>query len=127
MCELSTCLPTPEEARSLIAAGLGHRLARYEWREPVPHAIGPAPAGNEGATLPSTRFGPCTFFRDKRCELHALGLKPYEGRIAHHTRSWVAVRTTALRRWNGMRYKSVAAALDRALESGAVKNGALSE
>lgn len=122
MCQLSTCLPTPDEARSLISAGFASRLARYEWNEPVPHVIGPAPAGMEGRTLQSTRLGPCTFLRDNRCELHPLGLKPYEGRIAHHTRSWVAVRTVVLRRWNGMRYKSVLAALDKAVSKESREN-----
>jgi hypothetical protein len=115
MCQHATCLPTPEEARKLIAAGFADRLARYEWNTPAPRAIGPAPAGLEGKTLQTTNLGRCTFFKNDRCELHTLGLKPLEGRIAHHSRPWVAVRTEALRTWGGKRYQSVSAALDKAV------------
>jgi len=114
MCRHSTCLPTPAEARILIRRGYGPRLARYEWThtDVLPNAIGPAPKEHEGKTLNSTLSGRCTFLTDDdRCELHALGLKPLEGRLALHDRSWIAVRREVLQHWKGKRYESVACGL----------------
>jgi hypothetical protein len=100
MCERSACLPTPREAAMLIDRGYGARLARY-----AAHiaCVGPAPQGSEGKTVHSTN-GRCTFFDGVRCELHALGLKPLEGRIAHHDRDWRVTRSTVLRHWRPADY-----------------------
>ncbi len=116
MCRHSACLPTPDEARTLIKAGYGPRLARYEWTTDIPNAIGPALKGFEGHILHLTKGGPCTFhLEDGRCELHALGLKPLEGRLAHHDRNWMAVRAQVLKTWLGKRYESVRKRLSVAL------------
>lgn len=116
MCAHSTCLPTPAEARELIRRGYGPRLATYAFggvgsgRE----YVGPAPAGKEGArALLSTRQGACTFYREGLCELHAVSLKPLEGRIAHHSRHWLPVRAEVQATWRGRQFDSVVAALNR--------------
>jgi hypothetical protein len=115
MCEDSTCMPTPDEARALIRAGYGARLATYQV-QPDPERfawVGPAPAGSEGARgLPDSKRG-CTFHVGGRCELHNLGLKPWEGRMAHHSRAWQPIRLAAMRSWRGKQFVSVLATLDR--------------
>ena len=98
MCETSTCLPTPQEAAALQAR-FPERMAEYVFSRTV---IAPAPAGREGQGLPlcSTNLGRCTFRSAEGCELHALGLKPMEGRLAHHDRNTDAVRMSVLAHWN---------------------------
>lgn len=100
MCAHSTCMPTPAGAQALIAAGFGARLARYEPKGSQVHGfVGPAPAGKEGQILPTTNQGACTFFREGRCQLHGLGLKPEEGQLAHHARDWREVRKAVYLTW----------------------------
>lgn len=83
MCE-RPCWPTPEEAFALIEAGLGPRLMQDEW-VPAPQLLCPALIGHEGGYAPFIPYGKCTFqTADGLCELHNLGLKPFEGRMAHH-------------------------------------------
>lgn len=84
------CWGTPEDAKRLIDAGYGHRLTRDFWgsREDGvnvdTHILCPALKGYEGTKAP---FFPrseegCTFWKDGLCELHDLGLKPIEGKLA---------------------------------------------
>jgi hypothetical protein len=51
---------------------------------PNVYIISPASRGCAGSDAPSWPGGTCVLFRDGLCELHSLGLKPIEGRIAHH-------------------------------------------
>lgn len=106
----------------MILAGYGARLATYRF-EPDPAAlacVGPAPAGKEGARdLATSRTNAgCTFFDGKHCTLHNLGLKPLEGRLAHHTRAWVGVRLEVLKHWRGRRFESVVTMLDKDAKHG---------
>lgn len=116
MCAHSTCLPTPDEARALIRAGHAGKLAVYRFNGPDDaHAyIAPAIVGRESEVLPRTNLGPCVFFAGGLCELHDAGLKPLEGRLAHHTRDWKAVRIEVMKTWRGKRFASVCAQLERA-------------
>jgi hypothetical protein len=116
MCQHSTCLPTPEGARALIRAGHGARLATYLLATDagLRRFVGPAPAGLEGAAdVPNTR-GRCTFATDAGCELHASGLKPLEGQLAHHSRPWLPIRMQVGGEWRGRQFESVSAMLRRA-------------
>lgn len=118
MCANSTCMPTPSEARSLIRAGYAHRMATYRFL-PDPErmaVVGPAPKGKEGArNLLMTRTGlNCSFFDGRHCELHDIGLKPMEGRLAHHTRPWQPIRLHTLAHWKGRQFQSVETMLERA-------------
>lgn len=109
-------MPTPDEARDLIRAGYGERLAtyRFEWRGQVFRLVGPAPAGHEGSRdRPDTLVGPCTFLRNGKCELHEPGLKPSEGRLASHDRDPFPIRLSVANTWTGKRIDSVLAALER--------------
>lgn len=75
-------MPLPEEARALIAAGLGPRLM-YRMHYGM---ITPARKGCEGTVYhdqPERRE--CTFLDAAgRCELHDRGLKPFTGRMTDH-------------------------------------------
>lgn len=115
MCAGSTCLPTPAEARALIQAGYGPRLATFKFspHEDKLRFVGPAPKGGEGARDVNNSRCACTFFDGKDCELHALGLKPLEGRLAHHTRDWLEVREHVASTWRGKQFHSVTAALNK--------------
>jgi hypothetical protein len=120
MCASSTCMPTPEEAKCLMRAGLAGRLASYRWRYPSGReirSVGPAPAGLEGARdLVSTRIGACTFHQRGLCELHGLGLKPSEGRLAHHTRPFRPIRVLVESKWSNKQFQSVLRHMDRRVE-----------
>jgi hypothetical protein len=72
--------------RKLIEAGYSKRLMLDDWPgDPV--ILKPAMKGSEGERAPwevRTLRG-CTFWKEGKCELHVLGLKPTQGRLAHHT------------------------------------------
>ena len=67
------CIPTPNEARNLIQYGYGDRLRIEKWY------IGD---GKYVTTVLPRSYMFCTFQKmpSMHCELHALGLKPWEGR-----------------------------------------------
>ena len=80
MCK-TPCLGTPDDILKLIEAGYADRLAPTEW------AYGLL-VGTHTTTIMMMQpklasNGYCTFYKDGLCELHDLGLKPTEGRLAH--------------------------------------------
>lgn len=100
------CWPIPAEVQPLIDAGEGKRLM-LDWWEGDFHGgehdrvylVSPASPGCEGGTAPEMEFtdlfsvmlggstplhAGCVFDDGKGCVLHARGLKPLEGRAAHH-------------------------------------------
>lgn len=86
---LRPCWPTPDEAMALIDAGYAHRLMLDWWQDdnaPIAILCG-ALKGHEGQITPywPKSAGGCTFYVNGLCQLHNLGLKPLEGRVAHHT------------------------------------------
>ena len=85
MC-LRPCWASPEEAETLIDAGLGNRLMLDYWvRHPEDiMLLCPAIKGSEGRNAPFMPIGECTFFnKEGHCDLHDKKLKPIEGRIAN--------------------------------------------
>lgn len=89
MCYI-TCIGTPEETVKLIEAGLDSRLTlKHNYilygtdHERLIYFLCPAPKEQEGQVWRHNNY--CTFFQDGNCALHARGLKPVEGRVAHHT------------------------------------------
>ena len=91
MCERRPCWGTPEDIKKILDYGFGLRLMRDYWSGGVNTDVGsidiisPAIVGCEGGSAPSWPSGRCTFLTDEGlCELHDLGLKPIEGRAAHH-------------------------------------------
>ena len=76
------CLGTPDDILRLIGAGYGERLKMTYWC--VGMLLGKINYSIPMVQAIQTDKG-CTFFHDGRCELHAKGLKPTEGRLSHHT------------------------------------------
>lgn len=92
MCRRRPCWGTPEDIQRLIDAGFARSLMRDWWEGGVNteassiDVIAPAIVGYEGHSAPSWPDGACTFLTpDGLCSLHDRGLKPTEGRVAHHT------------------------------------------
>lgn len=86
------CWPTPEDAKRLIDSGYAEKLMLDKWiggfddsGEDV-FLLCPANPGYETSFAPITRLhSGCTFFDNGNCTLHDLGLKPTEGKAAHHS------------------------------------------
>jgi hypothetical protein len=102
------CWPTPPEVDKLIDAGFGPRLMEDYWSggfkahdNDVP-IICPANPGYEGERAGwDMRLGcvlqdPATGY----CALHDLGLKPLEGRVAHHDGNSEGVHEAVARTWD---------------------------
>jgi hypothetical protein len=71
---------------ALIEAGFGNRLM-YDDFPDGEDMLKPALKGHEGKKAPwetSSARG-CTFWKKGLCELHVLGLKPIQGKLAHHS------------------------------------------
>jgi|JI7StandDraft_1071085.scaffolds.fasta_scaffold18917_4 hypothetical protein len=79
------CSGTPEDMEKLIDRGFGNRLSYDDW-EPKPYILKPSLKGYEGKKQPwHTRSEEgCTFWKDGKCELHNLGLKPTQGKLERH-------------------------------------------
>ena len=90
MCRRRPCWPKPQEAQALIDKGFGARLMLDWWVGDGKdggniYLISPAIKGYEECRAPANPVGQCTFLKKNcLCELHSLGLKPFEGRVAHH-------------------------------------------
>ena len=99
-CKRRICWGTPDDAQRIIDAGLGHRLM-YDWWVGGHYEntdweaddfvyknidlLCPASVGREGDRAHSGIVPPdepCTFYSElDGCELHALGIKPTEGKL----------------------------------------------
>ena len=85
MCR-APCSGTPHDMELLIEAGYANRLMYDDWCDGE-RMLKPALKGYEGETAPfiiATKGG-CTFWKDNKCELHELKLKPLQGKLAHHS------------------------------------------
>jgi hypothetical protein len=88
------CWASPEDAIKLIELEYGPMLMndfwvgeRYDNDDEDIEILGPAVVGYEGKRANGfiTFSGPCVFLTSEgACELHSLGLKPLEGRLALH-------------------------------------------
>lgn len=84
MCR-APCCGTPEDMISLMHEGYASRLMLDDYPG-APDMIKPALKGFEGDTAPwevASEEG-CTFWSEGKCELHNLGLKPLQGKLALH-------------------------------------------
>jgi len=82
------CCGTPEDVEALMDAGYAHRLM-YDDFDSGESIIKPALKGFEAKRSPpetGSQKG-CTFWKNEKCELHSLGLKPSGGKLAHHDAS----------------------------------------
>ena len=98
------CWPTPEEAQAIIDKGFGERLMKDWW---VNHPddifiLAPAYPGYEDMGAPENLMfvKGCTFFKDGLCELHDLGLKPFEGRMATHEKAHEKLHKHVAMKWD---------------------------
>jgi hypothetical protein len=75
-----------KEIETLIKLGYANRLMLDDWPGDV-DILKPAMKGYESNTAPwEVRMEEgCTFWKEGKCELHNLGLKPMAGRYAHHS------------------------------------------
>lgn len=93
MCRNCPCIGTPEEIQAIIAAEYSNRLM-LDWKNPAGtmrerpitiEVIRPAIVGSENDRAPFWPQGACAFLdEENHCILHDPGLKPLEGRLAHH-------------------------------------------
>lgn len=80
MCRQTPCLGTPLDIHNLIEAGYGDRLSETVWVAGLRYGVPPV-------AMIQSEFdegrGCCTFLTDfGLCELHEIGLKPTEGKLA---------------------------------------------
>lgn len=87
------CWGTPEDIKAIIECDYGHRLMADYWEADGASnnkhidVLCPASLGSEGEDAPYFTAVGCTFQDENGlCELHDLGLKPTEGRLAFHDR-----------------------------------------
>lgn len=85
MCHVP-CTGTPDDIQNLIDAGYGDRLCCDDFPGDMEKFIKPALKGYEAKEPPfeTMTFEGCTFWKNGKCELHDKGLKPLQGKIAHH-------------------------------------------
>lgn len=87
MCH-APCCGSVEDFEKIIEAGYANRLM-FDDLPSTPAAgpfLKPALKGSEGKQAPwatSSEEG-CTFWKEGKCELHSLDLKPIQGRLAIH-------------------------------------------
>lgn len=85
MCH-APCCGTPEDMKKLMDAGYAKKLMLDD----LPGGedmLKPALKGYEGMKSPwdvASKSG-CTFWINGMCELHSSGLKPSQGKLAHHS------------------------------------------
>jgi hypothetical protein len=107
MCMTSPCFPTPQEVEVLIEEGFGDQLSPTKFINiqdgkvyNVIAPIGIQTAHNIGGI--NIMLPTCVFFKDKKCQLHNLCLKPLEGRLASHNNTEeqsLALRLKVLETW----------------------------
>lgn len=110
MCKSAPCWPTPAEARKLIKAGYGDKLMLENRRNLF--LLSPAMEYYEGKTAPLPFVeGRCVFLTTAgKCNLHKIGLKPVEGRLADCTNdAQDDLRTLVLKTWDNKTGQNLAA------------------
>lgn len=80
MCE-TPCLGTPQDIFAIIEAGYSDKVCYTEWAAGII-------LGFTNQIIPMVQVkeenGKCVFFQNGKCQIHDLGLKPTEGRLASH-------------------------------------------
>lgn len=118
------CWPVPSDVRALIEAGEGGKLMLDYWvgsftsDHDNTYIVCPANSGHEGTAAPeegsgfgfgfafmcSTGSSPlhkgCVFQKDGLCTLHDRGLKPAEGKAAHHALKRPDLHEDVARHWD---------------------------
>lgn len=101
MCKNTPCLPTPGEAVTLIKSGYKAQLA-------------PTTVIDRFSGLVNNVLAPiltpqgCSFLdQTGNCILHTKGLKPLEGRLAHHSIPNNGLQMYVARKWNTAKAQSL--------------------
>ena len=82
MCKTSPCLGTPADILNIIMAGHGKGLSRTSWATGVVVGVHDSVVD---MIQPRMEDHGCAFLDcNNLCTLHDLGLKPTEGKMAHH-------------------------------------------
>jgi hypothetical protein len=85
-----------KQAAGALAAGYGGRMMLEVSPERSLGVLSPAFRGCDGAfALQEFAHRGCTFFRDRKCELHGTGWQPIECRFCHHDRRGLGPRCHA--------------------------------
>lgn len=104
MCLSSPCFPTPEEVIRLQKLGFGSDLMFTMFMNPETFEIYSLVAPKSTEFMDGI-INQCTFHtKDGLCELHELGLKPTEGRLANHNQphsATVTLRVAICETWKG--------------------------
>lgn len=80
MCKTAPCIGTPQDMMNIIEAGFVDRVELVHMMAGVNYGLPPV-----DLIAPKFNNDRCTFLdANDRCELHALGLKPTEGKLANH-------------------------------------------
>ena len=115
MCKRA-CWPTPQEAARLLDAGYANKLMLDAWIGGFDndhkdcYLVCPATPGFGGRWAPGLgddfdwfgaglRGGCVMHGSDGLCELHDKGLKPFEGRVAHHSKDVPRLHEAVARTW----------------------------
>lgn len=87
MCH-APCFGTPSDMEALMDSGYGNQLM-FDGFLGGEDMLKPALRGYEGVNAPwqTASVEGCTFWKDGKCELHSLGLKPTLGKLAIHDQS----------------------------------------
>ena len=93
MCQRVPCLGTPHDILAVINAGYIDKVCFTEWAAGmflghITRPIDMVQIKSKGNGL----NGECVFYNDGKCELHESGLKPTEGKLAHHEVSAIELR-----------------------------------
>lgn len=106
MCHRKPCWPIPLEAKNLIDAGFANKLALDWWwsmKDDKDIALlSPAftPEFTEDPFKIPFGKGTCVFLNIDKCDLHNLGLKPFEGRIASCKEKHETLHKFVARTWD---------------------------
>jgi hypothetical protein len=100
LCKRVPCLGTPKEITAIIEAGFAdqNQLVVSSDNDPSLDFTVVKPRGNH-PTDPAK--GACVFYKNGKCILHSIGLKPVEGRVAIHDKDTPRLLYHHLKRaWN---------------------------
>lgn len=82
---------------------LDYWVGSFESNNKNTYIVCPANPGHEGTAAPEFAFSlrkGCVFHKDGLCTLHDRGLKPAEGRAAHHALELPALHEDVARHWD---------------------------
>jgi len=86
MCRRQPCIGTPDDIVKIIEKGYGDKLSLSYWCTGLVKGVVDKPIKMLQPTALAN--GHCAFLdKEGLCTLHNLGLKPTEGKIAHHSDS----------------------------------------